>query len=150
MITNQFQTTPEVEKPEIDFQEARLFFSRCEDFNMLSAATERLFPKDDLGAGAIELAVPYFIDKQLNSSWGTNAHAYMQGPFMQYAYVRDYEKQDREQSQQGPYTEVMPDIPTPRYQTRLNRGEMFLLGLRTMDRASQKKFDASFDKLEGW
>src|SRR5690625_6753442 len=61
LITNQFQTTPEVEKTEIDFQEARLFFSRREDFNVLSAATERLFPKDDHGPEAIELAVPYFI-----------------------------------------------------------------------------------------
>ncbi|MEI3613953.1 gluconate 2-dehydrogenase subunit 3 family protein [Pseudogracilibacillus sp. SO30301A] len=47
----------------------------------MSAATERIFPKEDKGSGAIELGVPYFIDKQLNNSWGTNAHVYMERAF---------------------------------------------------------------------
>lgn len=57
------------------------FFDRKEVFNTLSAATERIFPKEDKGSGAIELGVPYFIDKQLNNSWGTNAHVYMERAF---------------------------------------------------------------------
>ncbi len=149
LLTNQFQKEPELTENETDLQDARLFFDRREDFNVLSAATERLFPKDDNGPGAIELSVPYFIDKQLNSSWGWNAKNYMKGPFIQDEYVREYEHKDRHQSQQGPNTSVLPDLPTPRYQTRLTRGEIFLIGIRTMQQVSQDKFEESFDKLEG-
>ncbi|MEI3606390.1 gluconate 2-dehydrogenase subunit 3 family protein [Pseudogracilibacillus sp. SE30717A] len=149
LLTNQFQKEPEQVQTETDLQDARMFFDRREDFNVLSAATERLFPKDDIGPGAIELGVPYFIDKQLNSSWGWNAKNYMKGPFVQNNYVRDYEKKDRDQSKQGPHTDVLPEVPTPRYQTRLNRGEIMLLGIRTMDQVSQDRYQSSFDKLEG-
>lgn len=152
ILTNQFQTKPDTPLKDTEagsLQEARLFFSRKEDFNVLSAATERLFPEDEHGPGAIELGVPYFIDKQLNSSWGTNAKVYMKGPFSQTNFVREYEKKDRNQSEQGPNTSVLPDLPTPRYQTRLNRGELFLIGIRTMDKKSQEKYKTSFDKLEG-
>src|SRR5690625_49003 len=62
-------------------QDARVFFDRKEDFEILQAATERIFPKDNNGPGAIELAVPYYIDKQLNGTWGRNAFDYMDGPF---------------------------------------------------------------------
>src|SRR5690625_3185904 len=83
LLTHQFLPGQEtLEQPEttVELQNARVFFDRKEDFEVLSAATERLFPKDKHGPGAIELDVPYFIDKQLNGSWGTNAHAYMEGP----------------------------------------------------------------------
>ena len=149
LLTNQFQPEPEVKQEATDSQDARMFFSRKEDFDILSAATERIFPPDDNGPGAIELGVPYFIDKQLNGSWGTNAHVYMQGPFPQTAYVRDYEQQDVEQSKQGPHAEVLPEVATPRYQSRLNRGEIFLLGIRTIEKVSQDRFDTPFAELEG-
>lgn len=64
-----------------DFSEARIFFNRREDFNVLSWATERIFPEDDHGPGAILLGVPYFIDRQLAGPWGKNADDYMMGPF---------------------------------------------------------------------
>jgi len=150
LLTNQFQQEPEVQQHvEKDFQDARMFFDRREDFNVLSAACERLFPEDENGPGAIELGVPYFIDKQLQGSWGTNAHVYMQGPFVQNNYMREYEKQDVKQSKQGPYAEVLPEVHTPRYQTRLNRGEIFIRGLRTMENVSRDRFETSFEKLEG-
>lgn len=148
LFTTQFQSEPEVKQQDTTLQEARVFFSREEDFKTLSAATERLFPEDENGPGAIELAVPYFIDKQLNSSWGTNAHVYMRGPFLQTSFVRDYEKKDTDQSKQGPESNVLPSLPTPRYQSRLNRGEIFLVGLRKMEQISKEKHDASFDQLE--
>lgn len=152
LLTNQFQSKPEEKvQPEViaDLQEARVFFDRREDFAVLSAATERLFPKDKNGPGAIELAVPYFIDKQLNGSWGTNAHAYMEGPFPVNPFVREYEHKDVKQSKQGPNAETLPGIPGARYQTRLNRGEIFIRGLRTMEKVSVDRFNKNFEELEG-
>lgn len=147
LLTNQFQTKPETQtggESSTSLQEARMFFSRKEDFNILEAATERIFPKDDNGPGAIELGVPYFIDKQLAGSWGVNSKAYMKDPFRQNKQVQDYEKMDGNQSQQGPDSETAPPFPTPRYQTRLNRGDVFIHGLRKIDKVSQEKFGEKF------
>lgn len=130
-------------------QDARVFFDRKEDFEILSAATERIFPEDDHGPGAIELGVPYFIDKQLNSSWGKNAHEYMNGPFPQNSFVREYEKMDVNKSNQGPNADVLPSIPSARYQTRLDRGEIFIQGIRAIEMESKRHFDTSFVKLDG-
>ena len=38
---------------------ARMFFTNELDFSTLSEAAERIFPKDEFGPGAKELAVPY-------------------------------------------------------------------------------------------
>ncbi len=47
----------------------------------VEAATERLIPKDDLGPGANECAVPLFIDHQLAGAFGRAQGWYMQGPW---------------------------------------------------------------------
>lgn len=130
-----------------DFLEARLFFDRKEDFAVLMAATERIFPEDDNGPGAIELGVPYFIDKQLYGAWGHNAREYMEGPFPIAPYVREYEGQAVKQSKQGPNAELLPGIPGARYQSRLNRGEIILRGIRQMEMESIRTYNKAFEKL---
>lgn len=106
-----------------DFSEARIFFNRREDFNVLSWATERILPEDDSGPGAILLGVPYFIDKQLAGSWGKNDDGYMMGPFKE-------------------------GEPTQGVQSPLNRGEIFIQGLRKINQVSQKEFDNTFGEIE--
>lgn len=60
-----------------------MFFQRKDDFEILSAATEVIYPEDDNGPGAIGLGVPYFIDRQLAGTWGINDRMYMEGPFQE-------------------------------------------------------------------
>ena len=50
---------------------ARMFFTNELDFSTLSEAAERIFPKDEFGPGAKELAVPYFIDNSLRAPTAT-------------------------------------------------------------------------------
>lgn len=101
-----------------------MFFQNRHVFNVLSAATERIFPEDDLGPGAIGLGVPFFIDNQLAGIYGSNAREYMQGPFYEGG-------------------------PTQGYQTILTRAEVFMTGLGALDREAQERFNEQFDKLEG-
>lgn len=101
----------------------RMFFVNNADFQTLSAATERIFPKDDLGPGAIELRVPYFIDNQLAGSYGNNTKEYMQGPFAE-------------------------GTPTQGYQGHLNRADIFLRGIRAIQQVAKKEHDSTFNKLE--
>ncbi|MCD2137570.1 gluconate 2-dehydrogenase subunit 3 family protein [Salinicoccus halitifaciens] len=105
-----------------NFAEARMFFSRQEDFDVLVAATETIFPEDDNGPGAIALGVPFFIDRQLAGNWGSNARDYMQGPFA--------EGED-----------------TQGYQSPLTRGEIFLQGIRRIIDESVERFDHAFVEL---
>ncbi|PID21079.1 dehydrogenase [Sporosarcina sp. P3] len=112
----------------IEITQARQFFTRHQDFKVLNAATELIFPEDDLGPGAIKLGVPYYIDKQLAGRWGVNARDYRHAP-----YTIDLKEVDQTA---GPGGE----------QSILDRGMIFLLGLRKMDEESQKRFDVTFDK----
>ncbi|WP_343073184.1 gluconate 2-dehydrogenase subunit 3 family protein [Salicibibacter cibi] len=107
-----------------NFQEARMFFKRPEDFQVLSAAVERIYPEDDIGPGAIALGVPYFIDKQLAGEYGFNARDYMQGPFYEGA-------------------------PTQGNQSSMNRRDVFLQGVRLIQSIANENFNTAFFDLEG-
>lgn len=153
LLTNQLATN---EKEDVksdqkvqSLQDARMFFDRREDFETLAAATERIFPEDNQGPGAIELGVPYFFDKQLAGSWGTNAKAYMKDPFRQNQQIIDYQNQDTRQDKSGANTSSKAPTPTPRYQSRLNRGDLFLSGLRRMEEVSQEQYGDKFVNLSG-
>lgn len=104
---------------------ARMFFTRFEDFVVLEQATERIYPKDDNGPGAIELDVPYFIDKQLAGQWGMNVDDYRQGPFSK--------------------TDTLAPENQADY-ARETRGKVFLEGLRKLNSESNKRFDKTFDE----
>ena len=104
---------------------ARTFISRQEDFAALAAATERIYPEDDNGPGAIELGVPYFIDRQLYGTWGSNGTDYRMGPFQPMA------------------------SDTHGRQEKLTRGEMFLLGIRRLREYAVEEHDDEFVNLEG-
>lgn len=155
LLTNQFQKSPVTDKKKgvvsEDLTDARMFFSRKEDFEVLTAATERLFPETESGPGAIALGVPYFIDKQLAGPWGINAKEYMKGPFIQTAQFQQIQNQDHneDQDQSGPNAETQTPTPTPRYQTRLKRNEIFIQGIRKIESVSQKKFSVKFVDADG-
>jgi gluconate 2-dehydrogenase gamma chain len=56
------------------------FFTE-EEVAFVKAAVARLIPADDLGPGALEADVPYFIDRQLAGVYGAGARFYSEGPF---------------------------------------------------------------------
>lgn len=108
---------------EVNYTESRQFFKRKQDFDILSAATERIFPEEETGPGAKKLGVPYYIDRQLAGSWGINAKEYMSGPFFE-------------------------GEPNQGYQTRLKRNELFMAGIQAIKENSNKEYDEEFPKLE--
>lgn len=112
------------ERSERELTESRMFFTRFEDFYVLEAATERIYPEDENGPGAIGLGVPYFIDKQLAGPYGSNKYDYMKGPVQEVS------------------------IPSS-YQTLMTRGEVFIEGLRKLNEESLKRYDEKFYELEG-
>lgn len=123
-LRNQNQQPATKSTKESGYNRALMYFTRQSDFKILSAATERIFPKDDNGPGAIDLGVPYFIDHQLAGAYGNNEREYMQGPFFA---GTDY---------QG-------------YQTPLKRHELFMVGIQAIEQESKSNYDASFIDLSG-
>jgi len=127
LIDNPFKSSDEDaskdQGTERKFDESRMFFTRYEDFQVLEHATERIFPEDDNGPGAVELGVPYYIDKQLAGDFGSNKDDYMEAP------KRDLEGADS-------------------YQTLMTRGAVFLAGLRKVNSESQNRHDTKFYDLE--
>jgi len=107
----------------IDYNDSRQFFKRKEDFDVISAATERIFPEEETGPGAIKLGVPYYIDRQLAGAWGVNANEYMSGPFFE-------------------------GEPNQGYQTRMKRNELFMAGIQAIKEISDKKYEENFNDLE--
>lgn len=101
----------------------KMFFQQATEFDCLSAACERIYPKDDLGPGAIELGVPYFIDNQLAGAYGFNAREYMQGPFLK-------------------------GIPEQGYQSPMYRRDIFLIGIHALEDYAQEKHKDSFANLK--
>ena len=106
-----------------NFNQALMYFTP-EQFKIVDAATERIFPADDNGPGAKALGVAFFIDHQLAGDWGFNAREYMQPPFY------------RGEKVQG-------------YQGRLKRRDIFDIGLREMDNHSVQAYKKSFIELSG-
>lgn len=103
------------------YNRAPMFFNQ-EQLGIVSAATERIFPADDAGPGALALGIPFFIDHQLAGEWGFNSREYMSPPFYAGEKVQGY-------------------------QGRLKRREMFEIGLREMENYSRTKFSKGFTEL---
>lgn len=104
-----------------DFNQALMFFNQ-DQFLTAEAASERIFPADDLGPGAKELGVAFFIDHQMASAYGMNARDYMSPPFH-------------------------PGEAYQGYQLTFKRQELIALGLDALNEYSQDKFKSKFVKL---
>ncbi|WP_066071797.1 gluconate 2-dehydrogenase subunit 3 family protein [Neobacillus soli] len=104
-----------------NFNQALMYFTP-EQFRITEAATERIFPKDELGPGAKAVGVAFYIDHQLAGDWGFNAREYMQAPFFKGEKVQGY-------------------------QGRLKRRDIFDIGLREIQNHSMAVYKKDFTKL---
>jgi gluconate 2-dehydrogenase gamma chain len=57
----------------------------------IEAAVSRLIPADELGPGAKEAGVAYFIDQQLAGAWGAHARNYRLGPWPEGTPTQGYQ-----------------------------------------------------------
>lgn len=104
-------------------EKTRMFFMNDNDFELVEAVMERIYPKSDAGPGAKALGAAYYLDSQLAGQYGSNAKEYMQGPF--------YE-----------------GLPTQGYQSPLRRAEYFTLGFGKLNDEAKDKHDKAFQELE--
>jgi gluconate 2-dehydrogenase gamma chain len=94
----------------------------AEEWAFVNAACDRLVPKDEHGPGAVELGVPQYIDRQMQTPYADGAIWYMQGPFV----------------------EAKPEFG---YQNRLTPKEQYRLGIRAIDAHCRSAFGKAFAQL---
>lgn len=93
------------------------------EIKFLDAAVSRLIPADDLGPGAREAGVTFFIDQQMSGAFGRGETWYMQGPWKDGT------------AEQG-------------YQLKLTPAQLYRLGIRAVDDHCGRTFDGkSFAQL---
>jgi gluconate 2-dehydrogenase gamma chain len=56
-------------------------FFDADEASFIEAAVARLIPEDETGPGALEAAVPTYIDRQLAGAWGAGERLYRSGPW---------------------------------------------------------------------
>ena len=120
-VATQVQVQGQVQGQQHD--QALEYFTKQADFQLLSQATERIFPEDENGPGAIGLGVPYYIDHQLAGKWGINAKDYRYGPFYDGERVQGY-------------------------QSQLKYHQIYDLGIEAIEKHSQATFNERFISLE--
>jgi gluconate 2-dehydrogenase gamma chain len=67
-----------------------VFFS-AEEAAFIEAAVSRLIPADEQWPGALEAAVPNYMDKQLAGAWGRGERLYRSGPWQQGTPTQGYQ-----------------------------------------------------------
>src|ERR1700722_3107362 len=92
------------------------FFNESE-WAFINAAVDRMIPADEVGPGAIELGVPEFLDRLMQTPYAAGAIWYMQGPFV----------------------EAAPEFG---YQGRMTVRETVRAGIQAIDAYTKKSADA--------
>jgi gluconate 2-dehydrogenase gamma chain len=57
-------------------------FFTADEWRFVTAAADRLIPHDEHGPGAVELGVPEFLDRHMQTPYAAGDIWYLQGPFM--------------------------------------------------------------------
>jgi gluconate 2-dehydrogenase gamma chain len=98
-------------------------FFTPDEMAFVTAFVDRLIPSDAEGPGAVELGVPGFIDRQMNTPYGFGALWYMHGPFE-------------------------PAAPTLGYQLGLPPRDLYRKGIPAADQAITQAFGKRFVDLD--
>ena len=92
------------------------------EIRFLDAAVARLIPADDLGPGAKEAGVTYYIDQQLASVWGSHGRNYRGGPWPE-------------------------GTPQQGFQSRLTPREIYRAAIREVNVHCLKQYQKAFEFL---
>ena len=98
-----------------------VFFNSAESA-FIEAAIARLIPDDELGPGALQAGVSFFIDRQLAGQYGQGTRWYMQGPW------------SKGEATQG-------------YQARMPPAALYRAAVREIDEATTRDARSTFAKL---
>jgi gluconate 2-dehydrogenase gamma chain len=100
--------------PEVSGTEFKYFTTTERAF--IEAAVSRLIPDDEVGPGAVEAGVPFFLDRQLAGLFGRGDHYYLGGPWKK-------------------------GVPEQGYQSRFSPAQLYRAAIKAIDQYTAKQFD---------
>ena len=99
-------------------------FFDADEWTFVHAVCERLIPRDEEGPGAVELGVPEFLDRHMQTPYASGDIWYMEGPFLEAA-------------------------PQFGYQGRLSLRDLLRVGIKAIDDHCRQSFSGrKFAALE--
>ncbi len=116
--------TPTQEMPTVD--EEALIELDVDEARVVQAMTARIMPSDEVGPGAVDTGVVYFIDRQLAGAWGFGENFYLEPPFKnRYAGAK----------------------PNQGYQSRLTPRELYKFAIDWTNDYARQEYGAAFIDL---
>lgn len=100
--------------PVVDGTDFRFFTPAERSF--IEAAVSRLIPNDEVGPGAVEAGVPFFLDRQLAGPYGQGNRYYLQGPWKK-------------------------GVPEQGYQSRFSPAQLYRAAIKAIDEYCGKQFN---------
>ena len=82
----------------------------------IEGAVSRLIPNDEVGPGAVEAGVPFFLDRQLAGPFGRGDHYFLVGPWKK-------------------------GVPEQGYQSRFSPAQLYRAAIKAIDQYTAKQFD---------
>lgn len=117
-------------------------FFNAQEARFIESVVARLIPQDDLGPGALETGVSYFIDQQLHGAYGHAARMYMLGPWG----VGTPEQAGGSGSGGDAQTGV-DTVEEQGFQLRLNPRELYQLCIAGLETHAEESFGGTFATL---
>jgi gluconate 2-dehydrogenase gamma chain len=147
-IAPKLPLTPQYQSPErprglSTLRGAYTFFT-VPEARFIESAVDRLIPSDELGPGALEAGVPYFIDQQLQGKFGLAATWYMQGP-----WGAGTAGQRGESGQPADAQTAIDTAEEQGYQLPLTPQELYRLCIAALDMHTEDGQGVVFADLEG-
>ncbi|MFC3957743.1 gluconate 2-dehydrogenase subunit 3 family protein [Halovivax cerinus] len=149
-VPEDFDVTPLQEMEEVDVEPEGLQYFTIQQARVVHDLTGRIYPSDDMGPGAPEAGVVYFVDHQLNSAWGRGENWYMHGPFAGRDPTDPFQSDDAaaQADTDVPWGETTP-AQTQGWQYPLAPNEAYDRGIAAIEEHVQSAYDAaSFADLE--
>ncbi len=111
-------------------------FFTAPEARFIESVVARLIPQDDLGPGALESGVAYFIDQQLQGKYGLAATWYMQGPWGASGEVTEEAS-----------TETVLATEEQGYQLRVTPQDLYQLSIAALETYAEETYSATFANL---
>ena len=91
VVNNRSETQSDAPLGSLPVEYREYMFFTEDEAAFMEAAVDRLIPSDNVGPGALELGVVYYIDRQLESIYGLGYKMYLEGPFAQGETTQGYQ-----------------------------------------------------------
>lgn len=135
---------------EVDVTAQGLQYFEIDEARIVHDLTGRIYPSDDIGPGAPEAGVVYFVDEQMNSAWGRGDRWYMEPPFAGKNTTPSFEQQPEDPEERDVDVSFAEQGPaaTQGWQYPVTPSTAYDHGIEAVEEYAQNEYGSSFTDLD--